>query len=443
MRISRHRETKPNGYKHTHRNMKDARDSIRTNSRTLENARDSFNTNVTEKMAEERQMDNNCMDIYKEQVNEERKENKENEQNVDVYDKNDERINTTNERRLNYNNSFMHDNKEIYGVNEINNDRYSGNKKKLQIVENQKENFNCSGPYNHFYEHNAKEETKGERKMRKKYKCNTYMSTEKYQEYLEKINQQINDILNRVYKAYKGSNKKQYFSRIFQMRDINCIFSFMFLSLLIIFAIMSEYMGLLLSLLLFIISIQLKYSRTNMALLNSITGILFISIATVFSYSNINKESVIETTTKQNAINNINTNKNLLNNADDKNKDVYFKYDKYVLSLDDNNKILNVEKKRSKEINIDIDKYIYNEYHLFKHLLLNTALDFKNSSNVHKRKELLNGGKNDMKLVYLNGSRKKNNFKPVQRGGSMPKEGNKGSKDFVLNISDTSSDCFS
>ncbi|CAD2105931.1 conserved Plasmodium protein, unknown function [Plasmodium vinckei] len=119
-----------------------------------------------------------------------------------------------------------------------------------------------------------------------------YLSKENLPQKLENVKVKINDIMKNVLKSYNESYKKQYISRLLQFRDINCIFSCMFFTLLIIFSFMNEWMGILLSILLFMISMQLKYSLSNMALLNSIVAIILISIATAFSYANINKNEI-------------------------------------------------------------------------------------------------------------------------------------------------------
>ncbi|GAB64382.1 hypothetical protein PCYB_011150 [Plasmodium cynomolgi strain B] len=139
-----------------------------------------------------------------------------------------------------------------------------------------------------------------------------HLTKEKCQENIEKINEKINNTIKKILKLYNESNKKQYLSRLFQMKDINCLFSCMFFCLLIIFSIMNEYVGVLLSTLLLIISIQLKFSRSNMALLNSIVAIVFISIATAYSFSNIKMEDIPHDSITRIDISNAKTNKRLL-----------------------------------------------------------------------------------------------------------------------------------
>ncbi|SCO70349.1 conserved Plasmodium protein, unknown function [Plasmodium vivax] len=140
----------------------------------------------------------------------------------------------------------------------------------------------------------------------------THLTKEKCQENIEKINEKINNTMKRILKLYNESNKKQYLSRLFQMKDINCLFSCMFFCLLIIFSIMNEYVGVLLSILLLIISIQLKFSRSNMALLNSIVAIVFISIATAYSFSNIKVEDIPDDSITRTDLSNAKTNRRLL-----------------------------------------------------------------------------------------------------------------------------------
>ncbi|CRG98371.1 conserved Plasmodium protein, unknown function [Plasmodium relictum] len=453
-------------------------------------------------------------------------------------------------------------------------------------------------------------------KKRKNNIYDNYVSKEKCQENIEKINDKINELLKRVFKVYRESNKKQYFSRLFQMRDINCIFSCMFFSFLIIFFIMNEHIGVLLSLLLLVISMQLKFSRSYMTLLNSIVGVIIISIFTIFSTVNTKDENTSANVPKNGL--NTNSNKKLLaleaiicyiyaftlfiymftiksnkkykmqhlwiyhnivnffnlfdvclifcfgllafffifscfgeilfiimsfilfssslfiycirkysniiivilqtillvtnsviasaslskdisskSPANDKskelykiylfymvflifffvfhvlyiyyiffsnentlskwfserkvyysnihpymkkdeNKNVYFKYDKYVLSLDDHSKILNVQKKDSREINIDFKKYIYSDLHLYKHILLKTAIDIKYSSNAYDDNELLKNRKNYEKNRYLSEEKKK--LKNVERCNSISKKNTHHSNDFIIDISESLSD---
>ncbi|EUD66697.1 hypothetical protein C922_03022 [Plasmodium inui San Antonio 1] len=139
-----------------------------------------------------------------------------------------------------------------------------------------------------------------------------HLTKEKCQESIEKINEKINSTMKKILKLYNESSKKQYLSRLFQMKDITCLFSCMFLCLLIIFSIMNEYVGVLLSTLLLIISIQIKFSRSNMALLNSIVAIFFISVATAYSFSNMKMEEIPYDSMTRTDISNGNTNRRLL-----------------------------------------------------------------------------------------------------------------------------------
>ncbi|KJP89301.1 hypothetical protein AK88_00963 [Plasmodium fragile] len=138
-----------------------------------------------------------------------------------------------------------------------------------------------------------------------------HLTKEKCQENIDKINEKINNTMKKILKLCESS-KKQYLSRLFEMKDISCLFSCMFLCLLIIFSILNEYVGVLLSTLLLIISIQLKVSRSNMALLNSIVAIVFISIGTAYAFSNIKIANIPDDSITHIDISNANTNKRLL-----------------------------------------------------------------------------------------------------------------------------------
>ncbi|SCO59449.1 conserved Plasmodium protein, unknown function [Plasmodium berghei] len=451
-----------------------------------------------------------------------------------------------------------------------------------------------------------------------------YLSKENLPEKLEKVKVKINNIMKNVLNSYKESYKKQYISRLFQFRDINCIFSCMFFTLLIIFFFMNEWMGILLSILLFMISMQLKYALSNMVLLNSIIAIILISIATSFSYANINKNVIGNIVVGQNDNIIINANRNLLmletclclfyalilftymislrgitkyrqkhiwiyhnvitlfnfldvclifsfgvlafffifialesnlltifsiilfvssfltytlrsfsnilmliiqtsltitnliivstslpinhpiNNkiivnmqAQGTNKllnniylfymtylifflalnllytfyvffsnkiflsrlfaqrkiyfsnvfpyptksfnecangEIYFKQDKYILCLGDNNQILHAYKQNSKPVEIDIRKYMYNEFHFYKQLLLNTIIDSNNLTNEdinYAIKHNANEGNNNHYSNY----QKQKNFK-----NKTSKYNNNGNRDVVLDVIDTSSD---
>ncbi|SBT75111.1 conserved Plasmodium membrane protein, unknown function [Plasmodium ovale] len=530
--------------------------------------------------------------------------------------------NLTNAQMDSYESSFYLEDERIGKLGEANdgekwngtlNEEITREKKKIQIT-------NSFSDFGEYYEN---EEEKGGKKN-----SSIYISKEKCQENLEKINEKISDTMKSVFKAYNESNKKQYFSRLFQMRDINCIFSCMFFSLLIIFSIMNEYMGVLMSVLLLVISLQLKFSRSNIALLNSIIGIIFISIATVFSFSNINKEDKIDATLMSNGALNANANRNLLiletvvclvyasilfiymislravnkhkekhlwiyhnivtlfnfldicilfsfsvlafffififfgatvliisslilflssvftyslrkysnvlmlilqtviiiansiiactsisvstsgsveklveipidesqvlqdniylfymiflilflvihllyifyiffanenmiskkfsqrtvyfsnifpyisNKSNEKNGEFQFKQDKYVLSLDDDNRILYIQKKNSNDVNVDMHKCVYNEFHLYKHLLLNTVIDLENAQHMDKQKEFIKdahmGGMNTQR-----NSSKGDKINLANRYDDHSHRSRNFPNDFVLNINETSSD---
>ncbi|SCN59302.1 conserved Plasmodium protein, unknown function [Plasmodium chabaudi chabaudi] len=176
--------------------------------------------------------------------------------------------------------------------------QYNENYEKSEINDNQSENIKINNT-----KHN--QDTNANR-----YKF--YLSKENLPQKLENVKVKINDIMKSVLKSYNESYKKQYISRLLQFRDINCIFSCMFFTLLIIFSFMNEWMGILLSILLFMISMQLKYALSNMALLNSIVAIILISIATTFSYANINKNEVGNVVVDPDDKIIINANRNLL-----------------------------------------------------------------------------------------------------------------------------------
>ncbi|SBS79829.1 conserved Plasmodium membrane protein, unknown function [Plasmodium ovale] len=530
--------------------------------------------------------------------------------------------NLTNAQMDSYESSFYLEDERIGKIGEANggekwkgtlNEEITREKKKMQIT-------NSFSDFGEYYEN---EEEKGGKKN-----SSIYISKEKCQENLEKINEKISDTMKSVFKAYNESNKKQYFSRLFQMRDINCIFSCMFFSLLIIFSIMNEYMGVLMSVLLLVISLQLKFSRSNIALLNSIIGIIFISIATVFSFSNINKEDKIDATLMSNGALNANANRNLLiletivclvyasilfiymislravnkhkekhlwiyhnivtlfnfldicilfsfsvlafffififfgatiliisslilflssvftyslrkysnvlmlilqtviiiansiiactsisvstsgsveklveipldesqvlqdniylfymiflilflvihllyifyiffanenmisknfsqrtvyfsnifpyisNKSNEKNEEFQFKQDKYVLSLDDDNRILYIQKKNSNDVNVDMHKCVYNEFHLYKHLLLNTVIDLENTPHMDKQKEFVKDVHMRGMNTQLNNS-KGDKVNLANRYDDYSHRSRNFPNDFVLNINETSSD---
>ncbi|ANQ05824.1 Uncharacterized protein PCOAH_00000310 [Plasmodium coatneyi] len=183
---------------------------------------------------------------------------------------------------------------------DIQNKNISHRVKKDSVVEKRQENLSMSSSKAIFL-----------KKEKKNMFC-AHLTKEKCQENIEKMNEKINHTMKKILKLYNDSNRKQYLSRLFQMKDISCLFSCMFFCLLIIFSIMSEYVGVLLSILLLIISIQLKYSRSNMALLNSIVAIVFISIATAYSFSNIKMGDIRGHSITQIDISNANTNRRLL-----------------------------------------------------------------------------------------------------------------------------------
>ncbi|GAW78880.1 hypothetical protein, conserved [Plasmodium gonderi] len=597
--------------------------NIKTNKHVVEGRTD-HSSSATK---EDRQMD-------------EIKGSKQNEERISLYDKKEECNKVTNEILRNHDKLFNHDQHNMKIMNKIKNDEW---------VEKRQQTFSTNVSHVNFLK----------KKKKKKNIFGIHLSKKKCQENIEKINEKINCTMKRIFKLYKESNKKQYLSMLFQMKDINCFFSCMFFCLLIIFSIMNECVGALLSTLLLIISIQLKYSRSNMALLNSIIAIIFISVATAYSFSNIKYKDIHGPSNAQIDITNANTNRKLLiletiiclvyasilfiymfslrsvkkfrqrhiwvyhhivtffnfldigilftfgilaffcificlkdtlfiiissilfsssvltyslrkyssiatlifqtvmiitntiiasasltknitmakivdipsdglqelhnkiylfymvflifflvlhllyifyiffsytnvlskcfsqrsayyssifphsasiegghdswnnhesangHNDDESDQnnmqndrckngniqnmgEIHFVREKYVLSLDDNNKILNIQKKSIKKINIDMDKYMYDELHLYKHLLLNTVTELKHSLGKHKERRISMGDR-----IYRGKMGNPKNFKGTKRSSNPKHENNNHVEDFILSINGESSECLS
>ncbi|CRG98011.1 conserved Plasmodium protein, unknown function [Plasmodium gallinaceum] len=570
--------------------MKNRIDLDVENPKVSEGFRYIHNTNLTKKKIQEQKVNSSEITnkVLTTEKNEEKKyENKDNYKKIKLHDEHLESLNITDKE--DFDDNKIYDKKD--GRNQIKNYKTPYGNKESEIEKNQEKKNNL---------------------------YNNYISKEKCHENIEKINDKINELLKKVFQAHNESNKKQYFSKLFQMRDINCIFSYMFFSLLIIFFLMNEYIGFLLSLLLLIMSIQLKFSRSYMTLLNSIVGVIIISIVTIFFIFNIESKNTNVQMPKNNELNESSNREllileaiicfiyafilfsymfiiksikkykaqhlwiyhNIVNffnlfdicilfcfgllgfffifscygetlfiimsvilffsslftyyirkysnvtiiilqtilliinsiiasaslsksiswnlseddksqglykiylfymvflifffvvhllyvyyvffsyenslskwfserkvyysnvhpyiNKDEKENNVYFKYDKYILSLDDHNKILDVQKTDSREINIDFKKYIYSDLHLYKHILLKTAIDIKYSPNKYDENESLKKGKNYNKNMYL--SEEKNKTKNSKRYNNMSQKNIHYSNDFILDINESLSD---
>ncbi|CAA9986107.1 conserved Plasmodium protein, unknown function [Plasmodium knowlesi strain H] len=256
----------------------------------LENATASHNVEANDYVMEGKTSHSSTFTRKNEKMDQ-KKKNKQNEGKTNPHDGEEKHNNITNELLINH---------DEVATSNTQNMNITHRVKKDSVVEKRRETLSISSSRAIFL------------KKEKKYMLGCHFTKEKCQENIEKINEKINYTMKKILKLYNDSNKKQYLSRLFQMKDISCLFSCMFFCLLIIFSIMNEYVGVLLSILLLIISIQLKFSRSNMALLNSIVAILFISIATAYSFSNIKLENIHDKTITRIDSSNASTNRRLL-----------------------------------------------------------------------------------------------------------------------------------